>query len=1365
MKKHTRKNKKIFIILAIIIITGAIGYILLQKDKPTKPVVNISEVSKETAKEYSVLIENKEPQVFNNIAEYSEEFMEEYFEQSKEINTKNNNENILIVTSKEKVENTYGASSIVEAPNNQYILQYNSEKEKNKALEKLGKSEDILYVEENYIYTLYESDYNSWGIQKMGLDVAIQTAEEESINKMLQDVTVAIIDTGCDMEVFNANYNDKIRETYNLYDGSPVLYDNNGHGTHIAGTIAEGTSSNVKILPIKVSDSKTMDTATIIAAINYLSYYKKADVINMSFGGTQFSKSLYVAIEAANENGIISVAAAGNESTSTNSYPAAFDNTISVSAVDSECNFADFSNYGEMITFTAPGANIESINGVKSGTSMAAPHVACAVAMLKGTNTSLSLEQTTTLLKNTAIDLGVSGWDQYYGYGLINMANFNELISDAGNTDIVDFEVKNTTGINSIYGNITNLMNLEIILKDANGNEYTRRLSDIDDLEIENYDAFVAGEQNIKIKYNNIEKTITVNNGTSGGNVSAYTCYYVDEANSTVSVKISATNIPKKIYIPENINNYKVVSIYAGGFQNAEINAIILPTTVSSIGDQAFANSTIKSITGGASEISLGNNVFYGAYKLEIFEPKISALGQGAFYNASSINNLILSDNIETIKIYAFCNCVSLENINIPNKLVEIQEGAFANTKIKSLNFPKTLVTIADIALQGIIGLETITVDSENPVYDSRENCNALIETSSNTIILGSSSTTVPDTVATIGEYAFYKNIKIEKIDTNKVKEIKDYAFEGCINLKEFYLAETLETLGYHALYNVPKATVYMYNTKFESALYYSDNQVERAICIIPDEIAISCSAKYKTFDKVEDIEINLEYLGFGQGYNLGDFSLSETITQGYTITYPNGGDCFKGGDTYFIVSATTKYGIDIEEKVDVIIEKLTPEYIIPTNITAKAGQQLSEIELPEGFEWMDSTQVVEGEGNVIYKAKFIPEDTDNYEIVENIEITINIQNRTMSEVTVYITQTEYKAFETVKTQGMYIMITYENGTVEYVRDNIIIEYNAGNDSFRYGDTSFCVRAVSESGENIVSRVNITVQKATPEYVIPTGITAEVGQQLSEIQLPEGFTWMDETQIIEGLGNIIYKARYTPNDTHNYEIVENIEIIISIKTGIINNSTDYEGVYDGNEHSINIDVSITDYQIKYSVNNYNYDLDILPTFKDVGEYVVNYKITKDGYEDIIGSNKVKIYGIKGLDSTLELRNDILVIKNYNNSFSKIWAKIDIFATYCECNHYDRAGTLIYDDLTKTGESIKININNLKEFAYKVSVLGDVNGDGKISALDYVKIKNHIMKTTLIKADVELLAADVTDDQRISALDYVRVKNHIMNGGN
>ena len=302
--------------------------------------------------------------------------------------------------------------------------------------------------------------------------------------------------------------------------------------------------------------------------------------------------------------------------------------------------------------------------------------------------------------------------------------------------------------------------------------------------------------------------------------------------------------------------------------------------------------------------------------------------------------------------------------------------------------------------------------------------------------------------------------------------------------------------------------------------------------------------------------------------------------------------------------------------------------------------------------------------------------------------------------------------------------------------------------------------------ESNISKLSFEIKrKVTPEYTVPKDITATVGQRLSEIELPKGFEWMDETQIIEESGNVIYKAKYIPEDTENYEIVENIEIIINIKSEVINNSIDYEGIYDGKEHSINIDVGITDYEIKYSVNNQNYDLDTLPTFKEIGEYTVNYKITKDGYDDIIGSNKVKIYGIKGFDSELELRNNILIIKNFNNSFGNICNGINTFAICCEYKHYDNAGTLIDTDTTKTGDSIKININNLKDFEYKISVLGDVNSDGKVSTLDFVRMKNHIMKAKLINTDVQLISADVNDDGKISALDYVRVKNHIMNGGN
>lgn len=246
----------------------------------------------------------------------------------------------------------------------------------------------------------------------------------------------------------------------------------------------------------------------------------------------------------------------------------------------------------------------------------------------------------------------------------------------------------------------------------------------------------------------------------------------------------------------------------------------------------------------------------------------------------------------------------------------------------------------------------------------------------------------------------------------------------------------------------------------------------------------------------------------------------------------------------------------------------------------------------------------------------------------------------------------------------------------------------------------------------------------------------------------------------------VYKIKYRIF-VNDYYIDAFGEQTLTINKWYINNySSDYEGVYDGKEHSINVKVDAQNYDIKYSVDNQNYDLNSLPMFINPGEYTVNYNVTNKNYYDLVGSNKVRIYGIKSFDSTLELRNNILVIKNYKNIFDEVCKRIKIYAPSWGYAYYDVAGNRTYNaiQLVQTGGSIGIEINNRTEFKYKVAVLADVNGDGKISALDYVKIKNHIMKTNLINSDVYLTAADVNDDGKISALDYVRIKNYIMNGG-
>lgn len=388
-----------------------------------------------------------------NISRLSPDFVEKYFEDISEVKTDEEKENMLIVISDNKIEEDYGAIKIIEAPNNQYLLQYSSEEEKTQALEKLKGDKRIRSVEENGVYTIQSDNYNSWGIEAMALNQAINKTNINSAN--LEEVTVAVIDTGCDMELFNKYYNGKIVEFYDVLENSTtVMTDEYGHGTHIAGTIAEGTPDNVKIFPVKVQKVKDLGTdfpkpitirnSDVVAAINYIVYNHKAQVINMSLSGV-YSEAEEEALEAARQENIIVVAAAGNENTSTPLYPAAFDSTISVSGVDSNFQRYTNSNYGETITFTAPAVNIKSILGnntftvwqntmydnldgdddheTTTGTSMAAPHVASAVAILKSYNKDLTLENVIDLLKKKTIDLGDEGWDQYFGYGFISFDN------------------------------------------------------------------------------------------------------------------------------------------------------------------------------------------------------------------------------------------------------------------------------------------------------------------------------------------------------------------------------------------------------------------------------------------------------------------------------------------------------------------------------------------------------------------------------------------------------------------------------------------------------------------------------------------------------------------------------------------------------------------------------------------------------------------------------------------------------------------------------------------------------------------------------------------------------------------------------
>ena len=954
MKKNMKKIL-IFIFIMLISISGI--YIISQKIKEeNNQVEDLTKVGENNQVENLTNIgEKNQQEEFVNIAECSEEFMEEYFEKSKELKEKNNKDNILIVTSKEKIENTFGASDIIEAPNNQYILQYDSEEEKNIALDEFKKLDDTVKVEKNTTYTI--ADYNSWGIEKTGLDYATKIANEKNLN----EVTVAIIDTGCDMQLFNKNYYGKIVETYNVLNPGGNMVDEDSHGTHIAGTIAEATPDNVKILPVKVAtNGKVMYITDIIEAINYIVYYDKADVINMSFGGYYFSDAIYQAIEAANKENIISIAAAGNDNKSSEFYPAAFNNTISIASVDSNLNKSDFSNYGSTITFSAPGTNILSINGTKSGTSMATPHAVSAVAILKSYNKKISLDNTIELLKRYAIDLGENGYDNYYGYGLINFKGVEFYDGNAGDEynifkndyssikDIVKIEIPEIFSAIYNYGNNTNLMNAKINVYYTDNDYYTKQLWELENVEITEYEPYSYTVQKVKIKYKGKENVLTVNNQEA--TISGWE-YTINEDNN-ISITNFNNNIvlkneyPAKVYIPQELDGRKVTRISDSAFKGcSRLRKVVLPDNITEIGNEAFR----------------------GCEKL---------------------NKVEMPNGLKQIKDYAFLDCISLQSIEFPDGIEEIGKGTFEGCeKLKKILIPKSLTNIVSDSFHRCYGLEEIIVDEENSKYDSRDNCNALIETDKNRLIIGTFNTEIPSTVKTIGAEAFFQNEKLTKIIIPEgIEEIEAQAFAYCNNLENVIIPKSVNNisftqgdLGENPFHGCENITIWIHKDSYAEKCAKEQKLNYRSI-----EVNVSIDKKeYKAFESVDtdNAEMIIDY----------DDTEREVITGGINIKYTDKNTSFRYGDTYFTASDYNLMGLFIEKRVEVTVTKNIPEYTLPSNITATVGQQLSEIELPDGFEWMDENQIIEDSENTRYKAKYIPKDTTNYEIVENIEIPISL--------------------------------------------------------------------------------------------------------------------------------------------------------------------------------------------------------------------------------------------------------------------------------------------------------------------------------------------------------------------------------------
>ncbi len=289
-----------------------------------------------------------------------------------------------------------------------------------------AQSEPVFVTESLNNYAL---GYMSWGVKHMGLDVLQKNLEKKG---NLPEVKVAVIDSGINTGnkyVKNRYSNDG----YNFIDNNTDINDTQYHGTMVSGIIADCTSSNVKVMPLKVNGESGSGKLSDVNRAIYYAIEHNADVINMSLSAVDSKHTLTIlddAIAEAVSKGIVVVVAAGNQSIDTaDRYPANKENVLTITSVDSSDKIAENANTGADVDFALPGVLIlapyKRLMMVDSGTSLAAPHAAAAAALLKSWCKHLNQDQVVDILKQYSVDLGAKGFDNTYGWGMINLSKFN----------------------------------------------------------------------------------------------------------------------------------------------------------------------------------------------------------------------------------------------------------------------------------------------------------------------------------------------------------------------------------------------------------------------------------------------------------------------------------------------------------------------------------------------------------------------------------------------------------------------------------------------------------------------------------------------------------------------------------------------------------------------------------------------------------------------------------------------------------------------------------------------------------------------------------------------------------------------------
>lgn len=633
----------------------------------------------------------------------------QFTEELKELENENYDSSLrLIVTSNKQID-YLDAFSIVTGIDNLYVLQFDNEISFNKAYEYYTALPYVRYVEfdTGFEYAICEAEDNFDFIPtcistvNSNIDDAIKLINNK--NLVTNEIKVGIIDSGIALTSFTKN---RVEGGCSFLDGYEEngINDKLGHGTKVAGTVIQNSTDNIKLYSYQIIDSSGRCSLLDATAAIYQAIEDGCKILNCSFGKSNngtLPQYMASAVEAAIKSGVFIIASAGNDSTNMeniNQYPAQIDGVLTVGASTQTNKLASFSNFGEGIDIYATGQGMTSYDTsgneivTWSGTSASAPVISSICALLVTAKPDITIDEIKKLLLETG-----------YSFNEENQSGKDRIIADA-------------------YCCVKKLLGTELEQVDLDYSVTKNETTGYSNV------SFSSNDENVKIYYE------------LGLGSFPYVPYQEMTGSSQYEYNLGETiklskwqNITVAAYAPGKEKKILTFSapayIYESGYRLTESSAT---QEYNKIDRCQFIDQNVIEVPetiDGVEVQEIGKWCFAGNKSVEtiILPDTVKQIDYYAFTNCPNLKTVI-AQGVDTCGMYAFYDCKSLTNVEMPN-LTYANTGLFKNcVSLKTAN-TGTITEIDNHAFYGCKSLFDINsnIQKENWADNSFCGCDSLI--------------------------------------------------------------------------------------------------------------------------------------------------------------------------------------------------------------------------------------------------------------------------------------------------------------------------------------------------------------------------------------------------------------------------------------------------------------------------------------------------------------------------------------------------------------------------------------------------------------------------------------------------------------